>query len=218
LLTASVLAYRWRIAAVKKQQSMKSIQLESELNFLKSQVNPHFLFNTLNNIYALCQVNSRNAAPMVGKVSDMMRYMIYDCNADLVPLQKEIEYLQNYIDLHLLKSHRKLNVVMAVQGQVNGLKIAPLLLINFLENCFKHGDLTVSGQGFIHVELVISGTALLLTMRNSFREKTSAGIDRRGIGLDNVKHRLTLLYPSRHKLRIEKNNGIFEVELKLHLD
>lgn len=218
LLTVGVAAYRWRIAAVKKQQSMKSIQLESELNLLKSQVNPHFLFNTLNNIYALCQVNSSNAAPMVGKVSDMMRYMIYDCNADLVPLQREIEYLRNYIDLQQLKSHRKLNAVMEVHGQPNGLKIAPLLLINFLENCFKHGDLTVSGQGFIHAQLIISDTALLLTMRNSFREKTSvAGADRQGIGLDNVKHRLTLLYP-KHKLRIEKNNGIFEVELKLYLD
>lgn len=218
LLTLGVFAYRWRIAVVKKQQSMKSIQLESELNFLKSQVNPHFLFNTLNNIYALCQVNSRNAAPMVGKVSDMMRYMIYDCNADLVPLQKEIEYLQNYIDLHQLKSHRKLNAVMVVHGDANGLKIAPLLLINFLENCFKHGDLNVNAQGFIHAELIISRTVLLLTMKNSFREKKSAGPDRQGIGLGNVKHRLTLLYPAKHSLRIGKNNGIFEVELKMHLD
>ena len=113
---------------------MKAIQLESELNFLKSQVNPHFLFNTLNNIYSLCQVNSKNAAPMVGKISEMMRYMIYDCNAQLVPLQKEIEYLRNYVDLNQLKSNRKLNVLLSVDGNVHALKVAPLLLINFLEN------------------------------------------------------------------------------------
>ncbi|HTJ52078.1 MAG TPA: two-component regulator propeller domain-containing protein [Cyclobacteriaceae bacterium] len=218
IIVAGIFAYRKRIAMVRKQQSMKSIQLESELNFLKSQVNPHFLFNTLNNIYALCQVNSKNAAPMVGKISEMMRYMIYDCNADLVPLQKEIEYLQNYIDLNQLKSNRKLNASMHIEGNTEGLKIAPLLLINFLENSFKHGDINLNGDGFIRTELIVNNLELFLTIENSFRETHPSSNNQKGIGLENVKHRLSLLYPKRHSLRINKNNRIFEIELKLQLN
>lgn len=218
LMVIGVSAYRWRIAVVKKQQSMKSIQLESELNFLKSQVNPHFLFNTLNNIYALCQVNSRNAAPMVGKISEMMRYMIYDCTADLVSLQKELDYLKNYIDLNQLKSNRKLNASITIEGNLNGLKIAPLLLINFLENSFKHGDLNLNGDGFIKAHLAIHGTELFFSIKNSFRDRPDKQQEQAGIGLENVKHRLSLLYPGRHSLRIEKNNSIFEIQLKLNLN
>ena len=217
-LLLGVVTYKRRIEVVKKQQSMKSIQLESELNFLKSQVNPHFLFNTLNNIYALCQVNSRNAAPMVGKVSEMMRYMIYDCNAHVVFLQKEIEYLQNYIDLNLLKTNKKLNVSFQVQGDVSGLKIAPLLLINFLENSFKHGDSYSNGNGFIDTKIIIDGMEMNFIIINSFKEKRNDKQTRQGIGIENVKHRLNLLYPDRYKLRIEKNISTFEVELKLQLD
>lgn len=216
--TASIWAYRSRIATLKHQQSMKSIQLESELNFLKSQVNPHFLFNTLNNIYSLCQVNSSNAAPMVGKVSEMMRYMIYDCNVRFVPLQKEIEYLQNYIGLNQLKTNKKLNVTFHVEGSTAGLKIAPLLLINFLENSFKHGDIHANGDGFITVEIAAYGTDMTLLIANSFKTKPVNKHIRRGIGIENVEHRLNLLYPDKYSLRIEKNNGIFEVELKLELD
>jgi hypothetical protein len=216
LLVLGIVVYRWRIANVKKQQSKKSIQLESELNFLKSQVNPHFLFNTLNNIYALCQVNSRNAAPMVGKISEMMRYMIYDCTADLVPLQKELDYLINYIDLNQLKSNRKLNASITVDGNPNGLKIAPLLLINFLENSFKHGDLNLNGDGFIKAHLTIRETELTFSLKNSFRDQPGKQ-QSPGIGLENVRHRLSLLYRGRHSLRIEKNNSIFEIQLKLKL-
>jgi ligand-binding sensor domain-containing protein len=217
LILLGLIAYRKRIETVKKQQSLKASQLESELNFLKSQVNPHFLFNTLNNIYALCQVNSRNAAPMVGKISEMMRYMIYDCNAHLVLLQKEIEYLRNYVDLNLLKTNRQLNVSFEVKGDVAGLQIAPLLLINFLENSFKHGDVYKNRDGFINARIVVDGTQLGFTITNSFQEKSGHG-SRQGIGIENVKHRLNLLYPERYQLRIDKKLGTFEVELNLQLE
>lgn len=217
LISSCVIAYRWRISALKKQQSMKAIQLESELNFLKSQVNPHFLFNTLNNIYSLCQVNSKNAAPMVGKISEMMRYMIYDCNAQLVPLQREIEYLQNYVDLNQLKSNRKLNVSLSIHGNPTSLKVAPLLLINFLENGFKHGDISLSDHGFIAVRITVADTEVTFEMRNSYRELQLEKDPHKGIGLENVKHRLSLLYPDKHRLKIEKGNGVFIVELTLEL-
>jgi ligand-binding sensor domain-containing protein len=218
LLSSGVFAYRWRIAALRKQQSMKAIQLESELNSLKSQVNPHFLFNTLNNIYSLCQVNSRNAAPMVGKISEMMRYMIYDCNAQRVPLQKEIEYLQNYIELNQLKSHRKLNLKLDVTGDVHEHKIAPLLLINFVENGFKHGDVSVNDRGFITIRLTIDETKVTFEMKNSYRELHHGKAIHKGIGIENVKHRLALLYPHKHRLRMERNDNVFTVELVLETD
>jgi ligand-binding sensor domain-containing protein len=218
LITISIIVYKWRISLVKKQQSLKAIQLESELNFLKSQVNPHFLFNTLNNIYALCQVNSKNAAPMVGKISEMMRYMIYDCNTPLVPLPKELDYLKNYIDLNQLKSQRKLNATMRIEGNPDNHKIAPLLLINFLENSFKHGDINQNGDGYIEAEVRILGNELIFNLRNSFRENGNKNTAQKGIGLENVEHRLALLYPGKHSLRIAKNNSIFEVELKLTME
>jgi ligand-binding sensor domain-containing protein len=217
-LALGIFVYRWRIATVKKQQSIKAVQLELELNFLKTQVNPHFLFNTLNNIYALCQVNSRNAAPMVRKISEMMRYMIYDCTEKLVPLEKELDYLKNYIDLNQLKSSRKINASIGIDGNPSGLRIAPLLLINFLENSFKHGDLNLGGDGFINAHLNIVDHDIVFSIRNSFRDKVPGGEPQSGIGLINVQQRLNLLYPGRHSLRIEKNNSIFEIELKLKLD
>ncbi|HYC85442.1 MAG TPA: histidine kinase, partial [Chryseosolibacter sp.] len=218
LILSGVFAYRKRIETIKKHQSMKALQLESELNFLKMQVNPHFLFNTLNNIYALCQVNSENAAPMVRKVSEMMRYMIYDCKAQRVALQKEIEYLQNYVDLNQLKSARKLNVSISVEGNTEGVTIAPLLLINFLENSFKHGNIYFDPAGFIHGFLRLSEKGLVVVIRNSFTDNGVKQQDSEGIGLENVRHRLKLLYPGKHLLKIGKNSGIFEIELKLELD
>jgi ligand-binding sensor domain-containing protein len=213
-----VLGYRKRISDIKKRQSAKAIQLESELNFLKSQVNPHFLFNTLNNIYALCQVNSNKAAPMVGKISEMMRYMLYDCNSDKVLLGKEIEYLKNYIDLIHLKNPRKLNIEFNVAGSLNNQKIAPLLLINFIENSFKHGDVHRSSNGFVKIKIEIHELEMVFLLTNSFPEKHAEGPSPNGIGLENTKQRLKLLYKDRHHLRIEKNKGIFNVELKLVLE
>lgn len=216
LLTGiGIIAYRLRIAALKKQQGLKAIQLETELNFLKSQVNPHFLFNTLNNIYALCQVNSQNAAPMVGKVSEMMRYMLYDCKEDRVPLEKEIEYLRNYIDLNQLKSPRPLNATLKITGDTRHVKLPPLLLINFLENGFKHGDLNFNTKGFVTAELEIKGDTIRFVVRNSYQKQSQEAVQG-GIGLENVRHRLELLYPGRYTLAIKTENGIFEIDLSIN--
>ena len=147
-----------------------------------------------------------------------MRYMIYDCNAQLVPLQKEIEYLRNYVDLNQLKSNRKLNVLLSVDGNVHALKVAPLLLINFLENGFKHGDVSLNDRGFINVNISINDTEVAFTMMNSYRELQQGDSIHKGIGLENVKHRLALLYPNKHRLKISKSSGVFTVELTLELE
>jgi len=215
ILLLTVAVYRLRIAALKRQQSAKAIQLETELNFLKSQVNPHFLFNTLNNIYALCQVNSVNAAPMVGKVSEMMRYMLYDCKENRVLLDKEIDYLRNFIDLHQLKSSRKLNVILEVNNTA-GARIAPLLLINFLENSFKHGNLGFNEKGFIHCRIEVSAGSLQFNLLNSYQRHQFENKSTAGIGLENVKHRLELVYPAKHSLTIQEHDNVFEVNLIIY--
>lgn len=216
LIFVSVIGYRMRIAALKVQQALKAEQLETELNFLKSQVNPHFLFNSLNNIYSLCQVNSRNAAPMVGKISEMMRYMLYDCKDNYVSLQKEIDYLKNYMDLQQLKSNRKLNVILAITGNTHGRMIAPLLFINFLENSYKHGNLTFNHEGFIRCEINVGNTTLTFTLVNSYQHKKIESKRDHGIGLENARHRLELLYRDKHTLVTHGHNGHYEVRLVIH--
>jgi LytS/YehU family sensor histidine kinase len=148
----------------------------------------------------------------------MMRYMIYDCNAQRVPLQKEIEYLQNYIELNQLKSHRKLNLKLEVAGDMHDLKIAPLLLINFVENGIKHGDINVNDRGFITIRLTIDQAKVTFEMKNSYRELHHGKPLHKGIGIENVKHRLALLYPHKHRLRIDKTENVFTVELVLEAD
>ncbi len=123
------------------EQEIKTQNLEAELRFLKAQVNPHFLFNALNNIYALSFIQSEKAPEMILKLSDMMSYMLYDCKSEEVPLTSEISYLQNYIDLQQLKKEGELNVTFDLEGDQSGLMIKPMLLIPFFENAFKHGNL-----------------------------------------------------------------------------
>lgn len=214
ILCGGVIGYRLRISALKKQQGLKALQLEMELNFLKNQVNPHFLFNTLNNIYALCQVNSQNAAPMVAKISDMMRYMLYDCKENRVPLEKEIEYLKNFIDLHQLKSRKPLNVTLKIDGNAKGVQVAPLLLINFLENSFKHGNVQIAENGFVNCMITIRDNSIRFEVRNSYQNHLKFDDKHtQGIGLSNVKHRLDLLYPNKYDLIIHDKDGTFEVML-----
>ncbi len=201
-----------------KKRATHLILLESELNFLKSQLNPHFLFNSLNNVYALCQLNSQNAVPMVGKLSKMMRYMMYDCTSDRVPLSNEIDYLQNYIELNRLKTDKDLNVQVLIEGDPGNTKIVPLLLINFLENSFKHGDVHFDREGYIFIQICIKENEMTFLISNTFRDKIQSIGTKQGIGLENVKQRLNLLYPLRHHLKVTKNHAIFEVELKLELD
>jgi len=216
LIFVGIIGFRLRIAALRRQQALKAEQLETELNFLKMQVNPHFLFNSLNNIYSLCQVNSRNAAPMVGKISEMMRYMLYDCKENYVSLQKEIDYLKNYMDLQQLKSNKKLNVTLIVTGNTSEKEIAPLLFINFLENSYKHGNLTFNSTGFIRCEIDVNDSALTFKLVNSRQHKKTESKNTHGIGLENARHRLELLYQDRHVLAIQEQNGCYEVHLVIY--
>ena len=201
----------------ERQLTFKNEKLEAELKFLKTQISPHFLFNTLNNIYALAYQKHENAAPMVAKLSKIMRYIIYEGNVEKVNLEKEIEVLRNYIDLHLMRKPRSQNIDFYTEGNFKNFQIAPLLLINFVENCFKHSDIDKNEEAFIKIQCVIeNGNELEFKTENSFEPNSNNNNNKGGIGLENVRRQLDLNYEN-HDLKIEKEKNVFKLELKLEL-
>ena len=208
----------WRYQGEKQVLLTQSMQ--SELRFLKSQINPHFLFNTLNNLYALTLKKSDKAPEIVLKLSEIMRYMLYECNERRVYLSKEIQYMQNYLDLERLRQPEGTEIKTLVQGNVSDQMIAPLLFVPFLENAFKHGlNTAVQGKGFVHVTMLISGEDLEFKIENSKPEAAPKQHHPRsgGIGLVNVRQRLEILYPGAHDLYIEDDPDRYSVTMLLKL-
>ena len=201
----------------KEATEFRSEKLEAELRFLKSQINPHFLFNALNNIYTLTIIKSDQAPENLLKLSGMLRYMLYDCKAERVPLQKEIEYLRHFIDLHLLKDSRGLNVETDLDESRPQLSIAPMLFIPFVENAFKHSKIEDLAHGWIKISLRTADDHVLFRVQNSVPETPYTKDQAGGIGLKNVQRQLELLYPGRHELSIESGPGTFSVTLKIDL-
>ena len=206
-----------RFANRKEQEAteFRSEKLEAELKFLKSQINPHFLFNALNNIYTLTLIKSDQAPDNLLKLSGMLRYMLYDCKADRVPIQKEIEYLRHFIDLHLLKDSRGLNVKVDLDESRPGLSIAPMLFIPFVENAFKHSKVEDREKGWIRIDLKTAEDHIVFEVQNSLPEQNFTKDDAGGIGLVNVRRQLELVYPERHELTIEPGPDAFRVRLKI---
>lgn len=198
------------------EQELKTQQLEAELRFLKAQVNPHFLFNTLNNIYSLSFTNSTQTPEMILKLSDMMSYMLYDCKTEQVPLSNEVKYLHNYIALQQLKKDGELKIDFETKGDLALVQITPMLFIPFFENVFKHGNLVDTQNGWLKSVLKIENGHLFFYINNTIsnkKHKTEKG----GVGLENIRARLNLLYPERHDLKIEKKENVFEVKLEIEL-
>ncbi len=186
-----------------------------ELALLRSQVNPHFLFNTLNNIYSLVYKKSDDAPEAVMKMSSIMRYMLYDATTDKVLLEKEIEYLKSFIELEKLRIRHKDFVELNISGNVEGRTIAPMLLIPFVENAFKHGSRNVTVPG-IRIDLSIGLQQIRFEVSNHIRKNTNAIKDpASGIGLTNIRRRLNLLYPGKHQLEISTDNDLYNVLLIL---
>jgi len=194
--------------------------MQSELKFLRSQVNPHFLFNTLNSLYALTLKKSDLAPEIVIKLSEMMRYMLYECNEPKVPLYKEINYIKNYIELERLRHGSHINIELNINGSVEQQRIAPLLFIPFIENSFKHGISKKIDDGFVYIEMDISEHQIVLEVKNS-KAPTLPNPERKisgGIGLVNVKRRLQLIYPEKYKLSIDDAPQEFIIKLQLQLN
>jgi sensor histidine kinase YesM len=197
----------------RRQQQLQQQQTEAELRWLKAQVSPHFLFNALNNIHSLVQMKSDAASPMIVKLSEMMRYLLHESNAERVPLDKEIEYVKNYIELQTQKQRWLPRVEFKQEGNISGMMIAPLLLINFVENAFKHSNLD-EPDAFVHIRLTTAGATVLFEVRNSYPTGERKD-ETQGIGLTNVRQRLQLLYPGKHTLQISSKGGVYEVRLEL---
>lgn len=214
-----VLTDWWRYQ--REKQTLQTQTIQSELRFLKSQINPHFLFNTLNNLYALTLKKSDKAPEIVLKLSEIMRYMLYECNEKQVLLSKEIQYIHNYLDLERLRQPKGADIHFNTEGFVSDQLIAPLLFVPFLENSFKHGmNHHVQGGGFVHLNLRVHGDDLEFTAENSKAEKLPRQEHPRsgGIGLVNVRQRLHILYPEKHTLTVEDEPHRYAVTLLLQLN
>ena len=189
----------------------------SELAQLRSQINPHFLFNTLNNIYSLVYKKSDDAPEAIMKLSDIMRYMLYEAANEKVLLNKEIAYLKSYIELQSIRLHDPEFVEFTSEVNENTQTLSPMLFIPFIENAFKHGAKNVQSPG-IKINLIYKDSKLILTVSNFMKNDiNSSGDTVGGIGLHNVRRRLTLLYPDSHILEIKQNNYMFYVSLELTL-
>ncbi len=209
----------WRYQREKQELQTQTIQ--SELRFLKSQINPHFLFNTLNNLYALTLKKSDKAPEIVLKLSEIMRYMLYECNEKQVLLSKEIQYIHNYLDLERLRQPAGADIQFVTEGHVSDQLIAPLLFVPFLENSFKHGlNHHVHRGGFVHIHLKVQDDDLEFFVENSKAERLPRQEHPRsgGIGLVNLRQRLNILYPNKHTLAVEDEPHRYAATLLLELN
>ena len=188
---------------------------EAELKFLKAQLNPHFLFNALNNIYALVLTKSENAAGALMSLSQLLRYIIYEASEEKVLLSKEITYLKYYIELESLRLANKYNLKLDISIEENNYKIMPMLFIPFVENSFKHCNLNQDGRIYIRINL--KDNELEFICENTFSEKGKNVDSITGVGLLNSKKRLEMIYPQRHILKINKQNDTFCLSLKISL-
>lgn len=207
------LAYSF-IKNQNEKRNLENANLYAEVNFLKSQINPHFLFNTLNSIYSQAHARSENTEFSILKLSELLRYSLYDSGADKVPLADDIQYIRNYIDLQRLRLSPKVQLNFNIGGYPEGKYIAPLLLINFIENAFKHG-ISYSHPSVINVDIKIFEETLTLTVSNPIVERDSFAPG--GLGLRNVTRRLELLYPHQYKLLFHHSGDQYTVNLKVPL-
>jgi LytS/YehU family sensor histidine kinase len=204
---------------VKNQRNLQLQQenTEAQLQLLKAQVHPHFLFNTLNNIYSFSQNTAPTAAKLVTGLSDMLRYMIYEGNQSLVPLSKEVKMLQDYISLQQIR-YEDLEVHTDLPANTENLYIAPLLLLPLIENCFKHGTSNMLEHPWVSLHITIEGKEFTMKLVNGKAENYANPSRESGIGISNVKKRLEFLYPGKHNFKTIDSEDVFIVDLKLELE
>ena len=219
LVTAGV-AIKLLVDYIRMQKRMVVLakeKAEAELNFLQSQINPHFLFNSLNSIYFLIDKNNSGARDALHKFSAMLRYQLYEMNGERISIEKEINYLKDYIDLQKLRKDEYYKVTVTITDTVKGFFIEPLLLIPFVENAFKHISHYKQQINFVQLNMYCKNGEFNFVIENS---KEAAGISTEkhgGIGLKNVQKRLELLYPQKHHLHIQNHEEIYRVDLKIKI-
>ncbi|WP_282079118.1 sensor histidine kinase [Aquimarina algiphila] len=211
-LSLFVFLANWIIRQIKSVIRLKNEKAQTELLHLKSQVNPHFFFNMLNNLYGWVEKDSKKAQELILKLSDMMRYSIYEGEKNLVPLDKEISYLKNYIELHKMRYHKKIEIQFDLDIEEE-YKVMPLLFIILLENAFKHGVENLRENAYVHINMIAKKNEIHFIVENNF-DNTELN-NQPGIGLKNLKRRLELMYPEQHSLSFIIKEDVYKAELTL---
>lgn len=206
-------AARWIFGQIKAILKQKKEKANTELLHLQSQVSPHFFFNTLNNLYGLVEKDGKKAQQLILKLSDMMRYSIYDGQKDSVTLEQEVEYIHNYIGLHTDRYHKKIEIQFNKDVQRVGMKVKPLLFIILVENAFKHGVENLRENAYVHIHLAASEQVISFSVENNFEGEKPEEIP--GIGLINLQRRLELVYPKKHSLTHTAANNTYRMHLIL---
>lgn len=215
-IVATIKLLRHQLAEQQRVAALEKGQLVAELNFLKAQTNPHFLFNTLNNIYALARKKSDQTAPVVLQLSKILRFMLYECNQSRIPIQREIQIIEDYLALEKLRYNDRLKINFTKKIIDSNKVIAPLLLLPFVENAFKHSANHTRFETSIELSLTVDQEQLNFKVKNAKEDSTIPnGL---GIGLKNVRRQLLLIYPKRHFLYIDNADFFYAIDLTINLD
>ncbi|HET6768853.1 MAG TPA: histidine kinase, partial [Chitinophagaceae bacterium] len=206
----------WHLKEKRNLELLKE-KTEAQLELLRAQVHPHFLFNTLNNIYSKAQYESPGTAKMILELSHILRYVLDEGKRDLVPLENELQMLSDYINLEKMRYDDKLDLHLSLPSKAEGLYIAPLLLLPFIENCFKHGTSKMLNNPWINLRIELQGASLVMKVMNGKRPLKILSNGRKGTGIDNIEKRLELLYKDKYQLQINEEEEVFVVNLQLEL-
>ena len=214
---ASFKIYKYYYVKHMRNQQLLKDNMEAQLQLLRAQVHPHFLFNSLNNIYSQTQLESPKGSRMIMGLSDILRYILYEGQKPLVPLKQELTMVREYISLEKIRYGNKLDTYELTPDKTDGLYIAPLLLLPFVEHCFKHGASKTLQNPWINLTVEIEDTTLTMKLMNGKATATEDGTNTTGIGMSNVRQRLELLYKDKFDLQIREDEEIFVVDLKVNL-
>jgi two-component system LytT family sensor kinase len=220
-LAAFIKITKYFYSEESKSKELRQEKLQAELNFLKGQIHPHFLFNTLNNLYALTLKKSENSPEVVLKLSELLSFMLYECNSRTVPLSKELKLIENYIALEKIRYDDRLTITYETEGDVSKNQIPPMLLLPFVENAFKHGTSDSIDEVWVDIHIKVEGRSLSLSVNNSNGYDTVEKNEfdyQKGIGLKNVHRRLELLYEDHYTLETNDTEHQYSVSLTIELD
>ncbi|NAS30750.1 sensor histidine kinase [Flavobacteriaceae bacterium R38] len=214
LLTLGYIILSWLFNLWKQYRQLKNDKNEAELALLKSKIDPHFFFNTLNNLYGLAIKKSDDAPKAILKLSEIMRYTIYEGENETVAIKDEANYLEQYIEIHQLRYKKKVSILFEKNIDDESIKIAPLLFIMLLENAFKHGVESLTDNAYVKINLMVKNSIVTFLVKNNYESKEKSG---KNIGLENLKRRLQLIYPKHHKLIITPEASVYKVKLTIRL-
>ncbi len=208
--------YKDWVNSIAEKSEIEKRKLESELQLLKAQLNPHFLFNTLNNLYVLALQKSEKTPEIIAKISDLFHYILYECNAFKVPIEKELKLIENYIELEQIRYNDRLNLQLKKEVENENYLIMPMMLFTFVENCFKHGSSKDPDKSWINLKINQKGNSLSFIAENSLPlNGQSKKSNKQGVGLANINKRLDLMYAGNYKLNIKNNKSSYSVQLEI---